>query len=61
VDRIGTSSLSEDRKEFFESITAKLPTQCIGTPYDLGEAAAMVMSNPYVTGSVVSIDGGFTI
>jgi len=44
-----------------ESTAKSLPSKCIGTPKDIGEAAVFLMSNNYVTGSVLSIDGGFTV
>jgi len=58
---VSSTPLTEARKEFLATTSSQLPTGCVGTPFDVGEAAAMIMSNPYITGSVVSVDGGFTI
>ena len=52
---------SEDRKKFIESTSEKLASKYVGTPFDVGEVVAMVISNPYITGSIIPIDGGFTI
>ncbi|MBL1260297.1 MAG: SDR family oxidoreductase [Thiotrichaceae bacterium] len=57
----GSGQMNEDRKEFLESTAKSLPSKCIGSPKDIGEAAMFLMSNSYVTGSILSIDGGFTV
>ena len=58
---VGTGQADEDRKEFLESTAKSLPSKYIGSPQDIAEAAVFLMSNKYVTGSVLNIDGGFTI
>lgn len=30
----------------------------VGTPADIGHSAVFIMTNPYVTGSVVEVSGG---
>ena len=57
----GSEQNSDERKRHLESIADSLPSKCIGSPKNIGDAAVFLMTNPYVTGSVLSIDGGFTI
>lgn len=47
-----------DRNTLFEHLRSTLPARRIGEPRDLAEAAMAVMTNPYVTGSVLHCDGG---
>ena len=61
TNQVSEGSISEERREFIKATAEKLPSQCVGTPHEIGEAVAMVMSNPYITGSVIAIDGGYTI
>ncbi len=58
---VGSGKTSADRKKFLESTAKSLPSKCIGSPKDIGDAAVLLMSNPYITGSILSIDGGFTV
>ena len=46
----------EDRKDFLASTAKNLPSKYVGCPQDIGEAAVFLMSNSYVTGSILSID-----
>ncbi|XXF79674.1 SDR family oxidoreductase [Myxococcaceae bacterium GXIMD 01537] len=51
--------LSEaERTRMFDGLRHSLPARRIGTPRDLAEAALAVMSNPFITGTVVHVDGG---
>ena len=47
-----------DRNALFEHLRSTLPARRIGEPRDLAEAALAVMTNPYVTGTVLHCDGG---
>lgn len=58
---VGSQQISEDRKKYLETTEKNLPSKYIGTPKDIGDAAVFLLSNPYMTGSILSIDGGFTI
>lgn len=58
---VGSGKTSEERKAFLESTAESLPSKCIGSPKDIGDAAVLLMSNPYITGSILSVDGGFTL
>ena len=47
-----------ERKALFEHLRSTLPARRIGEPRDLAEAAMAVMTNPYVTGTVLHCNGG---
>ena len=46
------------RKAMFEHTAARLPARRIGTADDIAAAALAVMLNPFITGTVVHVDGG---
>jgi len=48
----------EKRRKFFDSVAAKLPVRRIGRPEDIAAAVMYLMTNGYVTGSVLDVDGG---
>lgn len=59
VETPGWSFLSEDdRKGFFAGQAKSLPTRYVGTPADVAQAAITLMTNPYITGTVLDVDGG---
>jgi len=58
---VGGGQSAEARKDFLDATAQSLPSKCIGRPKDIGGAAVFLMSNPYVTGSILSVDGGFTL
>jgi len=58
---VAADQSDEERHNFLKSTAKSLPSKCIGSPQDIAEAAVFLMTNKYVTGSVLSIDGGFTI
>lgn len=47
-----------DREALFEGLRSSLPARRIGAPKDLAEAALALMTNAYITGSVLHVDGG---
>ena len=49
---------AEKRKAFFEGSARSLPTGRIGQPQDIAEAALMLMTNGFVTGVTLDVDGG---
>ena len=49
---------ASDRQAFFENEANSLPTRYVGTPDDLAAAAAALMTNPYISGTVLDVDGG---
>lgn len=51
----------EARNAQFEAAAAALPVQRIGQPEDIAGAIRYVIGAGYVTGSVLPVDGGFTV
>lgn len=48
----------DDRKAFFDGLRKSLPTRRVGQPEDLAEATLALMTNPFITGTVLHCDGG---
>ncbi|MGF1521450.1 MAG: SDR family oxidoreductase [Leptolyngbyaceae cyanobacterium] len=48
----------EQREAMYQNTAAQLPARRIGTPEDIAAMTLQVMTNPYMTGVVVDIDGG---
>jgi NAD(P)-dependent dehydrogenase (short-subunit alcohol dehydrogenase family) len=46
------------REELRAKVRAKFPARHLGTPADVGHAALFLMTNPYVTGTVLEVSGG---
>ncbi|WP_067700454.1 SDR family oxidoreductase [Nocardia jejuensis] len=46
------------KEGFFESVAARNPARRIGTPADISAAALSVLTNPFITGTTVHVDGG---
>lgn len=51
----------EDHDAFLASIASYLPTKTVGTPQDIAQLALVLMTNPFMTGSTVLIDGGYSL
>lgn len=51
----------EDRRAMFDRVAARLPTHRIGQPENIAQAILFVATNPFATGSTVTVDGGGTI
>jgi NAD(P)-dependent dehydrogenase (short-subunit alcohol dehydrogenase family) len=47
-----------ERERMREEGRASLPVRRVGAVEDIGQAAVFLMTNPYVTGSVVEVNGG---
>ena len=47
-----------ERESMFENAASNLPVGRVGKPEDIAAVAMMLMTNPYITGTVVDIDGG---
>ncbi len=59
VETEGWSFMAEeDRRALFDHLGKTLPARRIGEPADLADAAVSVMTNPYITGTVLAVDGG---
>jgi NAD(P)-dependent dehydrogenase (short-subunit alcohol dehydrogenase family) len=51
-------AMGDGKQENLNAIAASLPLKRIGRPEDIAHAALFLMSNSYVTGTVLHIDGG---
>jgi NAD(P)-dependent dehydrogenase (short-subunit alcohol dehydrogenase family) len=51
----------DKRKAMLENAKDRLPVNRVGAPDDVAQAILFVATNPYATGSVVTVDGGATI
>jgi NAD(P)-dependent dehydrogenase (short-subunit alcohol dehydrogenase family) len=51
----------DDRRAFFASTAGRLPARRVGSPEDIAQAILFVATNPFATGSTVTVDGGGTI
>ncbi|CAN5352038.1 SDR family oxidoreductase [soil metagenome] len=48
----------DDREALFASLRQTLPARRIGAPEDLAAATLLLMTNPFITGTVLDVDGG---
>ena len=56
------NQFSEERKkELFATAARRLPARRIGQPEDIGHAVVFCMTNPFLTGQIVQVDGGSSI
>jgi NAD(P)-dependent dehydrogenase (short-subunit alcohol dehydrogenase family) len=49
---------AEDRKALLDASAARLPVKRIGTPEDIAAAILSAMTNTFMTGAVLMVDGG---
>lgn len=49
------------RTAMFEAAAKRLPARRVGQPQDIAQAILFVATNPYATGSTVTVDGGGTV
>jgi NAD(P)-dependent dehydrogenase (short-subunit alcohol dehydrogenase family) len=49
---------AKDRDAMFDRLSAALPVGRVGTPDELGQAVWFLLTNGFVTGAVVPVDGG---
>lgn len=47
-----------DREVIKNKVRANFPARRVGVPADIGHAALFLMTNPYVTGTVIEVSGG---
>lgn len=52
---------SAEKQKLFERVAARLPAKRTGTPADVARAALYAMCSPFVTGSTVTVDGGYSL
>lgn len=59
---VGTGVWTEDQRSNYQDWAAKtLPVKHLGTAEELAHAYLSILTNPYMTGSVVTVDGGLTL
>jgi NAD(P)-dependent dehydrogenase (short-subunit alcohol dehydrogenase family) len=59
IDTGAWDAMGEDgRREYFAHISESNPTGTIGTPEDVAEAVLFAMTNAFLTGVTLKIDGG---
>ncbi len=58
VDTGSWDGLGADKEAFLASVAARNPARRVGTPDDLVKAVLHAIDNPYVTGTVLHVDGG---
>ncbi|MEV4123983.1 SDR family oxidoreductase [Nocardia sp. NPDC049707] len=46
------------REEFFRSVADRNPARRVGTPADISAAALLALTNPFLTGATLHVDGG---
>lgn len=51
----------KDREMIFQKAAAQLPVGRIGQPQDIAQTVLYLMSNGFVTGSTLFVDGGYTL
>ncbi|MFE2351777.1 SDR family oxidoreductase [Kitasatospora cineracea] len=58
VDTGSWDGLGADKESFLASVAARNPARRVGTTDDLVKAVLHAIDNPYVTGTVLHVDGG---
>lgn len=53
--------VDENRKEFLNTTRKNLPGNYVGKGKDIGDASVFLLSNKYCNGSILPLDGGYTI
>ncbi|MGW5744363.1 SDR family oxidoreductase [Amycolatopsis sp. NPDC003861] len=58
VDSGAWDRLGEAKAEFFRRTAEAIPAGRVGRPADVSAATLLLLANPFVTGSVLHVDGG---
>jgi NAD(P)-dependent dehydrogenase (short-subunit alcohol dehydrogenase family) len=58
VDSGAWDGLGEGKRKFLEETAAANPARRVGTPADISSAALLALANPFLTGTVLHVDGG---
>ncbi|AWB66212.1 hypothetical protein C2869_07080 [Saccharobesus litoralis] len=56
-----TKDISDDRKNYLQSIASKIPAGNVGKTRDVGLAAVMLMKNQYASGTILNLDGAYSL
>jgi NAD(P)-dependent dehydrogenase (short-subunit alcohol dehydrogenase family) len=58
VDSGAWDGLGDERDSFFARTAATIPARRVGLPRDVASAVLLAMTNSFITGSVLHVDGG---
>ena len=58
VDSGAWDGMGADRDAFYADVAAKNPARRIGSPQDISQAVLSSITNPFLTGTVLHLDGG---
>jgi NAD(P)-dependent dehydrogenase (short-subunit alcohol dehydrogenase family) len=59
IDTGAWDAMGDDgKRDYFEHIAAHNPARRIGTPKDVADAVLFAMTNTFLTGMTLRIDGG---
>jgi len=62
MDTPARSKMTEEaRQQLYESIASRLPVQRVGTPEDAAQSVMYLLTNSFVTGTVIHVDGGHVL
>jgi NAD(P)-dependent dehydrogenase (short-subunit alcohol dehydrogenase family) len=58
IDSGAWDALGEGKQKLFENTAAKVPARRVGQLADISSAALLALTNPFITGETLHIDGG---
>ncbi|QNE17221.1 SDR family oxidoreductase [Kribbella qitaiheensis] len=58
IDSGAWDSLGEGKQKLFEATAAKVPARRVGQLSDVSSAALLALTNPFITGETLHVDGG---
>ena len=58
IDSGAWDRLGDGRDAFFEQTAATVPARRVGRPEDVAAAALLALTNPFMTGTTLHVDGG---
>jgi NAD(P)-dependent dehydrogenase (short-subunit alcohol dehydrogenase family) len=61
VDSGAWDDLGEGKEKLFEETAARNPARRVGQPADISSAAMLALTNPFLTGTTLHVDGGGSI
>jgi NAD(P)-dependent dehydrogenase (short-subunit alcohol dehydrogenase family) len=58
IDSGAWDGLGEGKQKLFEATAAKVPARRVGQLADISSAALLALTNPFITGETLHVDGG---
>jgi NAD(P)-dependent dehydrogenase (short-subunit alcohol dehydrogenase family) len=58
VDSGVWDGMGERKEHFFGEVAAVNPARRVGSPADISAAALLALTNPFLTGTTLHVDGG---